>query len=145
MITTAIESPFSGTPEQRLRNARYLAWCLKDCYDRGEAAYAGHGLGPTAYPEDPVHRRHGLDADVAMADACQLVAYYVDLGWSKGMVYGHNARLSSEWSPRAPLSMNERTLKPADYAAFERGEWPPGATMRLVPTELWEAACHRQT
>jgi hypothetical protein len=124
MITTAIESPFSGDPA---RNARYLAWCLKDCYDRGEAAYAGHALGPLAYPEYAEFRAHGMEADLAMALVCDQVAYYLDLGWSPGMQHNQELRLR--------FITVERVLQPESKAAFDRGEWPPGATMRLVPAE----------
>lgn len=130
MKLIAIESPFNGTLEERARNMRYLAWCIKHVYACGYAAYAGHGLGPCAYPEDPAHRAHGLAANVAFAAACDDSWFFIDLEWSGGMLEALKAVQSTG------RSWAEVRLRRREWKAFERGEWPPGSTMRWVPAEI---------
>jgi hypothetical protein len=137
MLLICVESPFSGTSHdplerarERQRNLRYLAWCIKHVYDCGHAAYAGHGLGTCAYPEDEQHRKHGLDSDLLARCRCDETWFFLDLGWSPGMRYSLNAFGKAE--------DRFAHLPPNDIEAFEHGEWPPGATVRWVPTELWK-------
>ena len=123
-----IESPFNGTPEERARNLRYLAWCLKDSLDRGEAPFASHGLYPTAYPEDPEHRAAGIAAGLAVRNLIGFSVFYANLGFSDGMKHAFKSALSTE------RTIKVRLLPPEFRAAFDRGEWPPSATVRWVPT-----------
>ena len=118
MKTIAIESPYSGNIA---RNVRYLAWCVRYVYDCGHAASAGHGLGPCAQSEEPLHRAHGLAADARFREICDETWYFADLGWSAGMMHPR----PKEWY----IKLLPRKL----FLAFERGEWPPGATLQWVP------------
>lgn len=130
MKRIAIESPFNGTPAERARNMRYLAWCIKRCLDSGCSPYASHGLGPCAYPEDPEHRALGLAAGAAFVAVCDESWFFADLGWSPGMV---TAQKIAQETGRVWHIIG---LRIADWEAFQRGEWPPGATMRWVPEEF---------
>lgn len=124
MRTVAIESPFNGTPAERARNVRYAAWCLRDARERGEAPYAGHLLGPLSSDEGEQWRAQGLECDRAFREQCDVVAFYLDLGWSPGMASG----LVAGPAPKTSIRM----LHPDAFSAFERGEWPPGATMQQI-------------
>ena len=122
-----IESPFNGTPSERERNCRYAAWCYLDSAVRGEAPHVGHLLGPQAHAEDVIWRGIGLECDFAYRAHADVTAFYTDLGMSDGM---HKAKVHCE---TMHLERVVRTLTSVDFDAFNRGEWPPGATMRLVP------------
>jgi hypothetical protein len=124
MKLICIESPYTG---DIARNVRYLAWCIKHVYDYGHAAYAGHGLGPCAYPEDERGRKHGLDSDLAFRQACDETWFFVDYG----MTYGMRQREAVEGLP----PYREVRLPPDDFAACDRGEWPPGSTLRWYPPD----------
>jgi len=120
-----VQSPFNGTPADRARNSRYLAWCIKYVLDCGHSPYASHGLGPCAYPEDPEHRARGLAAGAAFAAVCDESWFFVDYGYSPGMQHARHTAVFAR-----PVM-----LPAADFEACQRGEYPPGATMRWVTTE----------
>lgn len=85
MRRVIIESPYAGDVEE---NLRYLRACLADSLRRGEAPYASHGLYTqpgVLNDDDPEERRQGIDAGFAWWSAAELVCFYVDRGWSKGM------------------------------------------------------------
>ncbi len=126
MKTIAIESPFNGTPEVRQRNARYLAWCIHYVYSQGHAAYAGHGLGPTGWAETEEGRAHGIATDIQFRRVCDETWFFVDLGWTRGMIL-------SRQTPDIPGRQVEVWLPTALFESFKRGEYPPGSTMRLLP------------
>lgn len=142
MKTICIESPLGvGTPEFE-RNLRYLAWCVRDCFDRGEAPFASHGLGPCAYAEDPTSRAVGLAVAAKFRETCDVTAYYVDRGWSSGMRAHINERVIPCLSKA--LGEEERQLPEEYWKEFLRGEWPPGATVRWVPTAICKAHEERE-
>ena len=150
-----IESPFNGTPEERARNARYLAWCIKDSLDRGESPFASHGLYTTAYPEDELHRARGIAAVAEVRKLAKLTAYYVDLSWTAGML--KLAKLAAyyvdlSWTAGMLESVENRTVEDRweirclnewESRSFRRGEWPPG-TMRLVPVSCPNPPCLKE-
>ena len=76
-----VESPFSG---DLTKNRLYLQKCLRDCIERGESPYASHGLLPSALDE-ATERRLGIEAGYAWWRAATKIAFYIDLGWSRGM------------------------------------------------------------
>jgi hypothetical protein len=85
MTRVVIESPFAGDVT---RNLAYLRACMADCLARGEAPYASHGLytQPGVLDDDkPDERQKGIVAGYAWSEAAHVVAFYVDLGLSKGM------------------------------------------------------------
>lgn len=89
MKLVIIESPYAGDIEE---NLRYLRACMRDSLLRGEAPYASHGLYTQPgilRDEVPAERNHGIQAGFAWRKVGELTAFYINLGWSSGMVLGH--------------------------------------------------------
>ena len=85
-----VESPYANDdPLLASRNKRYALAACHDCYSRGEAAFASH-LFYTQFLEDddPNERREGMAMGCAWMERADLVAVYVDLGISAGMMHG---------------------------------------------------------
>lgn len=81
-----IESPYAGDVE---RNLRYLRACLKHSLQLGEAPFASHAIytQPGVLDDlNPAQRQQGIEAGFAWWDAAQRIVFYVDLGWSNGML-----------------------------------------------------------
>ena len=90
MRRVIVESPYKGkTDEETERNLVYLRRCLHDCFMRGEAPFAGHGL----YTQDGVlndkileERNLGIEAALEWARAAgEASVVYTDYGISNGM------------------------------------------------------------
>lgn len=92
MKLVVIESPFAGDVE---KNVRYAKACLLHSLRLGEAPIASHLLYPQVLDDlVNVERAQGIMAGLAWAAKADFVAYYVDLGWSPGMLAaeaGHRA------------------------------------------------------
>jgi hypothetical protein len=88
MRRVVIESPYAGDVTA---NVEYTKMCVHDCLQRGEAPYASHlfftqaGLLDDLIPEQ---RTLGIEAGFAWGESADLVAFYVDRGWSGGMKAG---------------------------------------------------------
>lgn len=95
-----VESPYRGrgdTTEEReadLReNVEYARMCVMDSLRRGEYPFASHlfytqeGLLDDTVPEQ---RDQGIAAGLAWARKADLVAIYVDRGWTSGMMHAKN-------------------------------------------------------
>lgn len=81
-----IESPYAGEVEL---NVAYLQSCLRDSLLRGEAPFASHGLytQPGVLRDDiPQERELGMCAGFAWRPQADLTVFYVDRGFSGGMV-----------------------------------------------------------
>ncbi len=82
-----VESPFAGG----FTNVKYSREAIKDCLNRGESPFASHllytqkGVLDDSIPEE---RRKGIDAAIGWLEVADLVAVYMDLGITTGMVYG---------------------------------------------------------
>lgn len=88
MKRVVVESPFKGDVE---RNKRYLERCLRDCIMRGESPYASHKMLTDCLDDsDPVERRMGIEAGFVWKQGANFTAFYVDLGWSKGMEWARD-------------------------------------------------------
>ena len=88
MKRVIVESPFAGDIET---NLRYVRACMRDCLLRGEAPYASHALYTQAgvlRDDLPDERKHGIEAGFAWRAAAELTVFYVDRGWSRGMLQG---------------------------------------------------------
>lgn len=89
MRLVLIESPFAGGTE---RNLRYLRAAMRDCFLRGEAPFAGHGLytQPGVLDDnDAREREQGMEAAFLWAHAARAATVvYDDLGISRGMTQG---------------------------------------------------------
>src|SRR5574340_1811660 len=103
MPLVVVESPYAGKSrliwplsiiekwiDQR-RNVRYLRAAMADCFRRGEAPYASHGL----YTQRGVLRDHlpneretGIRAGFAWGRKAPKRVFYLDRGFSTGMYYG---------------------------------------------------------
>ena len=98
MIKVIVESPFAGkgsTPEEKKadeqRNLEYLRACMHDCFLRGEAPFASHGLytQPGVLDDNvPEERKLGIEAGLVWGEHAEYTVLYIDLGISTGMKYG---------------------------------------------------------
>lgn len=88
MKRVIVESPYAGDVTL---NLDYVHACMRDCLLRGEAPYASHALYTQPGVLDdliPEERTHGITAGFAWRQVAELTAFYVDLGWSRGMRLG---------------------------------------------------------
>jgi hypothetical protein len=84
-----IESPYQGELE---RNERYLAEAMQDCLMRGESPYASHRmLTMKGVLNDAVaaEREYGMLAGFAWRECAHLTVFYIDYGYTLGMLDGH--------------------------------------------------------
>lgn len=92
MRKVVIESPYAGkTASDVEKNLRYLRAAMHDCFLRGDAPYASHGLytQPGVLDDrDEAERNLGIQAGFAWRDACEVTVVYADLGMTRGMQYG---------------------------------------------------------
>lgn len=120
MYLVMVESPFAPRPrpdESRAdaleRNLKYARQCLSDSLRRGEAPFASHLLYPQVLDDEhPDEREKGIKCGYAWLEEADLVAFYVDLGWSTGMLRAFKvARIYSKKteirSLRADLNQEE--------------------------------------
>lgn len=92
MLLTIVESPYAAGVNAAIQaNITYARAALADCLTRGEAPYASHLL----YTQPGVLRDHmqaerdaGIAAGFAWGEQADLRAFYIDRGFSRGMVQG---------------------------------------------------------
>lgn len=84
-----VESPYRGDVK---RNMAYLRAAMQDCLSRNEAPFASHAMYAYSGVLDdakPDERSLGIEAGFAWgragARSGAIRAFYIDLGWSKGM------------------------------------------------------------
>jgi len=88
MRLVVIESPYSGDVE---KHVNYLRLCMHDCFMRGEAPFASHGLytQPGVLRDDvPEERALGIQAGFWWGKHASAVVVYEDYGISPGMAIG---------------------------------------------------------
>jgi hypothetical protein len=122
MRTVVIESPYrpmlgKATVHAGLflyhqllqRNIDYCKKAIKDCLDRNESPYASHLL-LTQVLNDNIYgeRKKGLEASHQWIYVADLVAFYIDHGYSEGMLR------SLELCKRAGLKHEEREILISD-------------------------------
>jgi hypothetical protein len=80
-----LESPYAGVLEENLKYARY---CALDCARRNEATIASH-LHYTQFLDDkvPEERHLGIRLGLAWRHKADYSVFYVDRGWSNGMMF----------------------------------------------------------
>jgi hypothetical protein len=86
MKRVIIESPYAGDVE---RNVRYARAAVNDCLHRGEAPIASHLLFTQEGildDNDPDERALGIAAGLEWAEVAEMAVFYVDHGWSPGML-----------------------------------------------------------
>jgi hypothetical protein len=79
-----LESPYRGDVAQ---NVAYAQDAAIDCLRRGESPFASH-LYFTHFLRDdvPEERALGIAAGLAWRHGAEYAVFYVDLGWSSGMI-----------------------------------------------------------
>lgn len=91
-----LESPYAGDVD---RNVAYARACMADCLRRGEAPIASHLLytQPGVLDDDiPEERQLGIEAGLAWGRAADAAVFYVDLGWSRGMLAARERHLADK-------------------------------------------------
>lgn len=86
MRRVIIESPYAGDTKA---NVIYARAAMYDSLHRGEAPLASHLLYTQPGVLDdlvPEERKLGIEAGYAWLRRAELVAFYIDRGWSKGML-----------------------------------------------------------
>ncbi len=104
MRLVIVESPYAG---DIARNVAYARACLRDCLQRGESPIASHLLYTqpgVLRDEVPYERRLGIDAGLAWGKVADAHVFYVDLGWSRGML------AAREWCEAEGRAWEERRL-----------------------------------
>jgi hypothetical protein len=141
-----VESPYAGSASRVVVHIEYARVAMRACLDNGEAPYASHLLytrrvqgDSLLRDEDPWHRAIGLAAGAAWRDAADVAAFYVDLGFSRGMLAAleecqargrrvefrsvatlNGGRTSPRRSARAPPRPCRRARR-----AFDESTYPP--------------------
>ncbi len=87
-----VESPFADIREAEAdRNIAYMQAAMADCFARGEAPFASHGLYTQPGVLDdtkPDQRKLGIEAGLQWGAYAQKTVVYVDRGISAGMKLG---------------------------------------------------------
>lgn len=94
MRLVIIESPYAGEIEA---NVEYARACLRDSLRRGEVPIASHLLytQPGVLRDDLADERAlGIAAGLAWRSVAEAGAFYIDRGWSAGMVAAQHAYLA---------------------------------------------------
>lgn len=100
MKIVIIESPYAGRIEF---NTAYARECMKDSLKRGEAPFASHLLYTQVLNDGVlVEREQGISCGLEFYRAADLIAFYADLGFSRGM---------DEAFKRAELDKKEREVR----------------------------------
>ena len=90
MNRVVIESPYAGDTETTIAfNLDYARRCLRHSLDQGEAPFASHLLYTQPGVLDDTlenERLRGLQAAYEWTQAANIVAFYIDHGWSPGMI-----------------------------------------------------------
>jgi hypothetical protein len=104
MTRVIIESPYAGQVE---RNIEYARMCVRDSLSRGEAPIASHLLytQPNILDDDiESERMLGINAGLAWRCVAEKHVFYIDYGYSKGMLY------AKEYATKNYLPIEERRI-----------------------------------
>jgi hypothetical protein len=90
MNFVVIESPYAATETRSVRfHVDYARRAMRHSLDHGEAPFASHLLYTQPHVLDdsvPRERVRGIQAGYEALVRADLVAFYVDYGWSSGMI-----------------------------------------------------------
>jgi hypothetical protein len=135
MRRVAIESPCKGRVPRfiprlfaplvervgRQINHIYAVRCMRDALQRGEAPYASHVLFDGAGvldDSDPVQRALGINCGYQWSSLATLHVFYLDLGWSHGMLEAWDRCKRRGWdteiryiNPRRQAEAEERAAR----------------------------------
>lgn len=116
LVPIIMESPYAARDKLSVEDhVRYGRLCLKDCLNRGEAPIASHLLytQPGILDDsDPDQRLLAIEAGLAWGRFATKTVVYIDLGISRGMLYGMD-RARMEMRP-----LEQRTLPSDLFAEF---------------------------
>jgi hypothetical protein len=85
MKKVILESPFAGDVKT---NIEYARRCLKDSLLRGESPIASHLLYTQVLDDNNLEERNiGIEAGLAWKDVADKHIFYIDYGYSNGMLY----------------------------------------------------------
>lgn len=98
MRLVILESPYAGEVEL---NVAYARACVRDSVLRGESPIASHLLftQPGILNDlDPAERELGIAAGLAWLDRADGTIFYLDRGWSPGMIQAFDrVRREDRW------------------------------------------------
>ena len=104
MIRVILESPYAGNTK---RNLQYARLAIKDSLLRNEAPIASHLLYTQKGILDdniPQERQLGINAGLAWTPLADKHVFYIDYGYSKGMLYAKQFALNNN------IPTEERTI-----------------------------------
>ncbi len=97
---TIVESPYAASPQYSVDdNVAYARRCIADCFKRGEAGLASHliytqpGILDDTKPEE---RKLGIAAGFAWGQVADVVVFYIDHDWSRGMLDGVKSAIRND-------------------------------------------------
>jgi hypothetical protein len=139
MKRVMLESPYAG---HVARNVTYARAALTDSFRRGEAPFAAHLLYTQSGVLDDTasdERALGMAAGDAWRLAAELHVFYIDLGWSDGMLLAKELcrGLQLPWEERR-LDDFEAVIAPYLYPTRATAEalQAAGYTLRNPPSTL---------
>lgn len=87
-----IESPYAATETHTVeQHIEYARQCMRDSLMRSESPYASHLLytQPNVLDDTiPEERKLGIEAGFMWRNVAELTVFYVDYGYSNGMLMG---------------------------------------------------------
>jgi len=102
MQKVILESPFAGDVA---RNIEYARQCMLDCLMRNESPIVSHLLYTQVLDDKiPEDRRLGIDAGLAWIDAADRHVFYIDYGYSNGML------AAKEFAEKNGIIIEERSI-----------------------------------
>jgi hypothetical protein len=120
MRRVILESPYAAPDSAGIQqNLDYARACLRDCLERGEAPIASHLLYTqpgVLRDEVPEERQWGIAAGLVWAEVAEAAVFYIDRGWSNGMLA---ARATHE-SEGTPIEERELPGYDADWIEFSQ-------------------------
>lgn len=114
-----MESPYAGDVET---NVVYARAAMRDSLNRGEAPIASHLLYTQPgilRDEVPEERQWGIDAGLAWREVADKAVFYIDRGWSSGML------AARETYEKEGFAFEERSLPPIETRSAETERLSP--------------------
>ena len=89
-VPVVVETPYRGSDRApRALHVEYAKACMLDSLRRGEAPFLSHLLYTQVLDDDdPLERKHGIEAGLIIGDMFPKRVIYVDMGLSEGMRSG---------------------------------------------------------
>lgn len=108
MRRVILESPYAASGNRTVEfHVEYARACVRDSLGRGEAPIASHLLytQPGILDDlNPTERQWGIDAGLAWKKVAEAQVFYIDFGFSRGMMY------AQAFATEHDLKMEFRTI-----------------------------------